>query len=143
MTDPTSYSTALWLFTILLLARVVGQLVVAAWAPRWLPPMAQWQSGLVPYPALVATQVLVLALMVSIAADFSRGAGFWVEPRPLLGRAALGWSYLYFAAMVIRYGVRMVRRPDQRWLGGTIPIIFHSIVAAFQWTFGTFQRSIW
>jgi hypothetical protein len=33
----------------------------------------------------------------------------------------------------------MARRPDQRWLGGTIPIIFHAVVAAFQWTFGTYH----
>ena len=33
----------------------------------------------------------------------------------------------------------MTRRPDQRWLGGTIPIIFHSVVAAFLWTFATYH----
>jgi hypothetical protein len=49
------------------------------------------------------------------------------------------WSYLYFGAMVVRYVVRMTRRPDQRWLGGTIPIIFHSLVAIFQWTFGNYH----
>jgi hypothetical protein len=142
MPDHSTYGTFLWAFTILLLGRVIGQLVVAASAPRWLPPMEQWQSGLVPYPVLVAVQIVVLALMVSIAADVSRGAGFWVEPRPRLGAAALWWSYLYFGAMVARYAIRMMRRPDQRWLGGTIPIIFHSVVAAFQWTFGTFQRAL-
>jgi uncharacterized protein len=140
MTDPTSYAPFLWIFTILLLGRVVGQLIVAIWSPRWLPPMAQWQSGLVSYPVLVASQILVLTLMVSISVDFSHGNGFWVRPQPVLGRAALWWSYLYFGAMVVRYVVRMVRRPDQRWTGGTIPIIFHSVVAAFQWTFGTFHQ---
>jgi hypothetical protein len=43
--------------------------------------------------------------------------------------------------MIVRYGIRMARRPDQRWFGGTIPIIFHSVVAAFQWTFGTFHAT--
>ena len=141
MTDSSRLSFYLWLFTLLLLGRVLGQLVVATTAPRWLPPMEQWQSGLLPYPVLLASQAVVLTLMVWISLDFSRGAGFWVEPRPRLGLAALWWSYLYFTAMVVRYIIRMVRRPDQRWLGGTIPIIFHSIVAAFQWTFGTFHVS--
>lgn len=139
MKNPTAYSFYLWLFTVLLFARVVGQLVVVLSAPRWLPPMEQWQSGLLPYPVLLVGQALVLTLMVWISVDFARGAGFWVEPRPRLGRAALVWSYLYFAAMVARYVIRMVRRPDQRWLGGTIPIIFHSVVAAFQWTFGIYH----
>ena len=140
--DPSAYSAFLWLFTVLLAGRVVGQLIVATAAPRWLPPMEQWQSGLVPYPVLVACQALVLYLMISISLDFTRGAGFWVEPRPLLGPAALWWSYLYFGAMVFRYVRRMVRRPDERWLGGTIPIIFHSVVAAFQWTFGMYQHRL-
>ncbi len=53
----------------------------------------------------------------------------------------LGWSYLYAAAMVVRYVIRMARRPDQRWTGGTIPIIFHLVLAAFQWTFAQYHVS--
>jgi hypothetical protein len=139
MTDPAAYGVCLWLFTVLLTARVVGQLVVATSAPRWLPPMDQWQSGLLPYPVLVASQVVVLTLMVWISMDFSQRAGYWVRQHPRLGAAALWWSYLYFGAMVARYAVRMARRPGQRWLGGTIPIIFHCVVAAFQWTFAMFH----
>ena len=137
--DPAPYAFYLWLFTLLLAGRVAGQLVVVLAAPRWLPPMEQWQSGLLPYPVLLVSQAIVLTLMIWISADFSRGAGFWVEPRPRLGTAALVWSYLYFAGMIVRYVIRMARRPDQRWLGGTIPIIFHMVVAAFQWTFGTYH----
>jgi hypothetical protein len=139
---PTTYAIYLWIFTVLLAARVLGQLVVALRGPRWLPPMEQWQSGLVPYPVLVVSQAVVVTLMVWISLDFSHAAGFWVEPRARqFGFAALWWSYPYFGAMVARYAVRMARRPDQRWFGGTIPIIFHSVVAAFQWTFGMFHRS--
>jgi uncharacterized protein len=139
--DPSAYAIVLWLFTALLVGRVLGQLIVAVHAPKWLPPMQQWQSGLLPYPVLLACQAVVLALMVSISIDFSRGAGFWIEPQPRLGAAALWWSYLYLGAMLARYVIRMARRPDQRWLGGTIPIIFHSVVAVFQWTFGTYHTT--
>ena len=131
----------LWLFTILLTGRVIGQFIVRIAAPKWLPPMEQWQSGLLPYPVLVAGQLVVLTLMFWISIDFSRGDGFWVQPHPHLGLAALVWSYFYFGAMIVRYAARMTRRPDQRWLGGTIPIIFHSLVAAFQWLFGTYHAS--
>ena len=139
MTHQAIPSVCLWLFTVLVFGRVVGQVVVARFAPRWLPPFDQWQSGLLAYPALLTGQAVVLTLMVWISVDFSRGAGFWVEPRPRLGLAAIIWSYVYFAAMITRYVIRMARRPEQRWLGGTIPIIFHAIVAAFQWTFGTYH----
>ena len=139
--DATACSFYLWVFTILIFARVVGQLVVASSAPRWLPPMDQWQSGLLPYPALVAGQAVVLTLMIWISVDFSRDWGFWVDPKPRLGLAALIWSYLYFSAMIVRYIIRMARRPDQRWLSGTIPIVFHSVVAAFQWVFGMYHAA--
>jgi len=140
--DPIACSFYLWLFTLLLAGRVLGQLVVALAAPPWLPPMEQWQSGVLPYPVLLVGQLIVLTLMAWISADFSRSAGFWVEPRPRLGLAARWWSYLYFGAMMARYIIRNVRRPDQRWFGGTIPTIFHSVVAAFQWTFGTYHAPL-
>jgi hypothetical protein len=139
MHDPAAVRDALWLFTTLLAGRVLGQIVVVRRAPRWLPPMERWQSGLLPYPVLLTGQAVVLALMIWISFDFSGRAGFWVEPHPRVGLAAVWWSCLYAGAMLVRYVVRMVRRPDQRWLGGTIPIIFHTVVAAFQWTFGMYH----
>ena len=140
--DPSVYRWWLWAFTVLLVGRVAGQLVVAWRAPRWLPAMEQWQSGLLPYRVLLAGQSIVLTLMIWISLDFSSGTGLWVVPRPRLGTAALWWSAVYFGAMVARYVIWMARRPDQRWLGGTIPIVFHSIVAAFQWTFGLYHTAM-
>jgi hypothetical protein len=139
--DPGAYSFFLTLFTVLLFARVIGQLVVVLFAPRWLPPMEQWQSGLLPYPVLLASQIVVLTFMVLISADFARGAGFFVQPHPRGGTFAVWFGCAYFAGMIVRYIIRMKRHPDQRWLGGTIPIVFHSFVAAFLWTWGMYQVS--
>jgi hypothetical protein len=140
MNDPTAYSFQLWLFTVLLFLRVIGQIVVVLWGPRWLPPMAQWQSGLLPYPMLLAGQIVVLTLMVWIGIDASRGAGAFVVPRrPEMGRFVIWFSYVYFGSMIVRYIVWMTKRPDQRWFGGTIPIVFHCVVAAFLWTFGRYH----
>ena len=142
MTPPAAIVIALWVLTALLVYRVLGQLVVVLWAPRWLPAMEQWQSGLVPYWFLLLSQAVVLVLMFSISIDFTRGHGYWVEPRPWLGAAAFYWSYAYATAMVARYVHRMTRYPDQRWFGGTIPIFFHTLVAAFQWIFGVYQVNL-
>jgi hypothetical protein len=128
--DPSPYVPVLWLCTVLITARVLGQLIVYFRAPRWLPPMERWQSGLVSYPFLVFSQLLVLILMYWISADFTRGEGFWVEPHPAIGMAAFVWSCLYFVAMVVRFFVA------RRLL---IPIIFHAIVAVFQFAFGLYQ----
>lgn len=139
MTRESSF--VLWLLTFLLSVRVLGQLLVVVRQPRWLPPMNQWQSGLVPYHVLLPCQIVVLALMSWTAADFSLGAGPWVDPKWEHGWIALAVSYAYGGAMAVRYVVRMTRRPDQRWLGGTIPIVFHTLVAAFLWVFGRYHTS--
>ena len=136
----SGYSIFLTLCTLLLYLRVIGQVVVVLRAPRWLPPMEQWQSGLLPYPVLLLGQVIVLTLMTWICVDFARGAGRLVEPRwPNAGAVFLWIGRVYFAGMIVRYVIWMWRRPDQRWFGGTIPIIFHSIVAAFLFAFGLYH----
>jgi hypothetical protein len=33
----------------------------------------------------------------------------------------------------------MRRRPDQRWFGGTIPIVFHWVLAAFLLVYGVYN----
>jgi hypothetical protein len=138
--DPFLYSVFLILFTILLFGRVAGQLLVYLYAPRWLPPMDHWQSGLLPYPVLLASQFVVLTFMVLICRDFARGQGFLVAPHPRGGVFSVWFAYVYFAGMVVRYIVTMIRRPERRWFGsGTIPIVFHSIMAAFLWTWGRYQ----
>jgi hypothetical protein len=137
----TRPSYLLWLLTALLTLRVVGQFLVVLFKPTWLPPMNQWQSGLVPYRVLLPCQIVVLILMSWAAADFSRGSGPFVEPRWSEGWIAVWCGYLYASAMVVRYIVRMVHRPDQRWLGGAIPIVFHTVVAAYLWVFGCYHSS--
>jgi hypothetical protein len=131
----------LWVCTALLMLRVAGQLVVVLRAPRWLPPNEQWMSGLVPYRWLLPAQIIVLALMTWMSADVTRRAGLFGESSPAWGAFDLAAALIYFAAMVVRYVVRMVRRPDQRWFGGTIPIVFHSVVAAFLGIFALYHLS--
>ena len=138
----SDYRLILLACTVLLYFRVAGQVIVVLRAPRWLPPMNQWQSGLLPYPVLLLGQVIVLTFMTWIAVDFVRGYGRFVEPRwPNAGTIFIWIGRLYFAGMVVRYVIWMWRRPDQRWFGGTIPIIFHSVVAAFVYAFGRYHAN--
>ncbi len=129
----------LWLFLCLFFLRVVGQIVVLVRAPRWLPPMEQW--NLTPYRILLPTQIAFLVLMGWIAADLTREAGFFSRPRSGLGLPLLWFSFAYAGVMAVRYFVRMGRRPPERWSGGAIPIVFHFVLAAFVWTLGTYHAS--
>jgi hypothetical protein len=49
--------------------------------------MGEWYSGLLPYPLLLPSQVLILAGQAWIARDFARGRGVFVVRRPAAGRA--------------------------------------------------------
>lgn len=121
----------LWALLLLFVLRVTGQLLVVAGWGGPLPPFEQWSSGILPYPVLVVAQVLIVAAYGKVCLDFTRGQGFFVRRRRGLGRGLLVFAALYWAAMIARYVVRMTRMPDQRWLGGTIPIFFHFVLATF------------
>ena len=131
---PRTAVTYLLLFTFLFVIRVAGQLLVWRRSPSWLPPMQEW--NLVPYPVLLPIQLAFLAAMAAIAATLER-----VEPRPTLGRFLIALSVIYAAAMAVRYAVGLWRRPDARWFGGAIPIVFHLVLAAFVLTWGSYHVS--
>ena len=136
---------AVWVLsccTLLFALRVAGQVVVVLRAPRWLPAMEHWYSGLMPYRYLLPAQVVLLTLMVLIIFDLYRmdgvfAAGGWAAAATPLRLAAA----LYFAAMVVRYVLTMAFKPERRWFRRTIPIWFHMVLAVALWTFATYHSS--
>lgn len=64
------------LLLVLFALGVLGQMLVAFFGVGWLPPMERWYSGLTPYRYLLPSQIALLALMIKICADFSRGRGY-------------------------------------------------------------------
>jgi hypothetical protein len=124
-------------FTALFAARVVGQLGVLVRQPRWLPPLEQW--NLLPYPILLPIQLVLLGVMAAVTTDLGRGAETLPAAGPAVGYALAGGACLYWAAMAVRYAVRMRRRRDQRWFGGAIPIVFHCVLAAWLFVLGLFH----
>lgn len=137
--DPRSAGLVLLLLTVLFLARVSGQLAVALSEPAWLPPMSQWH--LLPYRYLLPIQLVFLGVMGTVCTAFLRGTedGVLTTPRLAVGAAVVTLSGVYAGAMAVRYVVRMRRRTDQRWFGGTIPIVFHWVLAAFLLVYGTYN----
>jgi hypothetical protein len=135
--DPGELAPILWLLTALFGLRVAGQVLVVLRAPRWLPPMEDW--NLVPYRLLLPVQLLMLPVMGWIDLSFSRAAGLPVQPAPTLGWSLIAFSLLYAGSMAVRYVVRMRRRPEARWFGGTIPIVFHFVLATYLYGLGGFH----
>ena len=133
----------LWLLPALFLCRVVGQICVGIYTPDFLPEWKEWYSGLLPYPLLLPTQLIILMVMAVASTDASRCSGvlFVESPRK---RSIIRWLALVYAlVMVVRYIVRMVMVPEARWFGGTIPIWFHFVLAGYLvvLTLGTSGRS--
>ena len=78
----------------------LGQLAVALDVAPFLPPMDEWQSGLLPYPVLLAAQVVLLAGLGTICWQFSRGRGWFVRAPSRLGTPLWIAGWIYAASMV-------------------------------------------
>jgi len=107
---------------------------------RFLPSMREWYSGLLPYGYLLPAQIIIIALMVRICLDFTRGRGFFIEPRRFFAVYWLYFGYFYLVVMIARYPIQMVLYPETRWFGGTIPIFFHWVLATFVIAIGLYHR---
>ena len=133
------YLPLMWACVVLFLFRVLGQVYVAVYAPRWLPPMREWYSGLLPYYLLLPAQLVILALMIIVAYYYTREDGYLLVTSTLKGTVLIGLAMAYLSAMVSRYVITMARHPEQRWLGGTIPIALHCVLAAFLFMVGSYR----
>jgi hypothetical protein len=126
------------LLTALFFLRVLGQALSVFLQVDWLPATEHWASGLIPYPILLTIQIVMLIVMVKISTDVWRAVGFFSQPRPSYARFLIAFSVIYAGAMTLRYVLTMIYRPEMRWLGGTIPIFFHFVLAAFLFTWGRY-----
>ena len=121
----------MWILFALFVLRVLGQALVVFLDVQFLPPMQAWYSGLMPYKYLLPSQIVIIAVMAKICADFSREHGFFFKPKKFFSTAWLWFGYLYLAAMIAR-AVLLWDRP--------IPIVFHWVLAAFVITVGLSHR---
>jgi hypothetical protein len=137
---PKRYAPWLWLLLLFFCGRVIGQALVVFFHVSFLPPMNQWQSGLLPYPILLASQFLIILLLGKVAFDFTRGKGFFTVPSARFRRSLIIFGTIYFAGMILRYVISMSLHPDRRWIGGTIPIVFHCVLATFVLIVAEFHR---
>lgn len=129
-------SALLWTLLALFVARVVGQMLVAFYSVDWLPPMERWYSGLMPYEYLLPSQLVLIALMAKVCADFTRRLGFFYAPRPFFATWWLWLGFVYLMAMLLRWPLQAYYQPDAPW----IPIPFHWVLAAFVIAVGLSHR---
>jgi hypothetical protein len=135
--EPAAYLLLLGLLLLLFLARVAGQVVAAVAAPLWLPPHRAWYSGVMPYRYLLPAQLAILVIMFVAMTTVGGENGSSAVRRPGVGEAALWFSYAYAVAMAVRLTRWLASPPERR--GVLIPIIFHFVLAAFLFVFGSWH----
>jgi hypothetical protein len=127
-----SCAWALWLLTGLFAFRVVAQPAALAF-DRLLPSFNSWDGGVVPYPVLLVTQLMILGWLARTAWRFGTGR---VTPRPSIGRAALAFGGVYFAVMFLRLLLGATVLSDVRWFASPLPAFFHSVLATYLLVYG-------
>ena len=119
---PVTRATLLWILLSLFTLRVLGQLLVVAGIAPFLPPLDDWQSGLLPYPVLLSSQILILGILATVCVQFSRGQGYFVRRQGLFATPLWLVGWIYAIGMVVRYA--LLRRD-------VIPVVFHIVLASF------------
>lgn len=137
-----AYACLLGVLSAVFAARVLGQLLVALFAVEFLPPMEAWYSGLIPYPILLALQLVIIGVQLEISRELWVGHGAGSVPRPVLGHALAWGSLVYFLTMAARYLATHVVLPEAGRFGDTIPIVFHWVLAAYLWILSRHLRGL-
>ncbi|MEO6525749.1 MAG: hypothetical protein ABIP93_03925 [Gemmatimonadaceae bacterium] len=130
-----AYAIVMAMLLVLFLGRVIGQVLAATTAPSWLPPMARWYSGLMPYRYLLPAQIVILAVMTAMTIGVDRQSPPFGALSANAGALTVWTSYVYALGMVARSIRYALARPERR--GVLIPIVFHFVLAGFLFAYGS------
>jgi len=120
------YASALWGLTLLFCLRILAQ-PLSRLVPA-LPAFDAWHSGLLPYPALLLSQLGIAATMVVVNLRLVRGAP---ASRPRLGYWLALLGTLYFTAMLLRLALGYTVYAGSAWLDRPLPTLFHLVLATW------------
>jgi hypothetical protein len=130
------YAPWLWLLLGLFTIRVLAQPIALRVDSPLLPRFESWHSGLLPYPMLVFTQVIILLWLSRTAWVFTTGT---IAPRFRVGIVTMGLGGVYFAAMVLRLLLGATLLSQQRWFASPLPTVFHLVLATYLILYGHFH----
>lgn len=129
-----------WMLALaaLFVLRVLVQAVQWAGPVPFLPSFDTWQGSGLPYPALLASQVLIVALLArALVVVRSRS----ITPATWKHRACFVLGGAYFAAMAFRLAAGLTFLSDVGWFAESLPALFHLVLATFVLLFGHYVYS--
>lgn len=116
--------------------RVTAQFIQKFYNLSFMPPFEAWYSGALSYPWLLASQILIIAIMGWIITGFAKGR---IVARRKLGAWLLAFGSIYFLVMLFRLIAGFTFATDHPWLGAHIPALFHIVLASFVLLVGHFH----
>lgn len=114
--------------TALFVLRVCAQLLQALFPVGWVPEFEAWQSGVLPYPVLLAVQLGIVGFMSLVLQRVRNGT---IRARPWKYRVCLVFGSSYFAVMAFRWVAGLTFLADQAWFAESLPAFFHMVLASF------------
>lgn len=136
MSSSRDYARWLWLLLALFIVRVIAQPIALLTSAPFLPPFESWHSGVLPYPALVAAQLLIIAWLARTAWRFTKGI---VTPNHRLGVWMLAFGGIYFTTMLVRLVLGLTILSTNRWFSSILPTMFHLVLASYLLLYGHFH----
>lgn len=116
--------------------RVLAQLVQAYVDLPFLPPFDTWQSGAVPYKALLVSQILIIVFYGWILGRILTNR---IRPSRRLGWVFLTIGLLYFSAMALRLFIGLTGLSEHHWFQRYLPTFFHFVLSAYLIVVGYFH----
>lgn len=131
-----TYVIVLTALAILFAVRVIAQPLSLVVSSSLIPPFASWYSGAVPYPLLLATQVVILVALAAGIRAISRGVILWSRRSARI----LGvFGAIYFGSMALRLVLGATILQAHPWFGRTIPAFFHLVLASYVLVYADFH----
>jgi len=130
------YGLALWILAGLFALRVAAQPLALFVDSPVLPRFESWHGGVLPYPLLLATQLLILAWLLLTARRVSRAA---LKPSRKSGRLLLAIASVYGVTMLTRLLLGATLLSDERWFASPVPTTFHLVLASYLFVCGHYH----
>lgn len=126
---------------LVLLAAFVVRVGIQLWQlispTSALPPFEAWQSGTIPYWALLVSQVVIIVVSLWLIAGLLRGT---MKPNVTVGRVITWIGIAYFIFAVGRFVAGFTVARDVPFLDDHLPGFFHIVLASMVLIAGDFYR---
>ena len=129
-----------WMLALaaLFVLRVLAQAVQWAGPVPFLPPFDAWQGSGLSYPALLASQLFIVALLARALLVVRSQS---ISPASWKHRACFILGGAYFAAMALRLFTGLTFLSHVEWFSQSLPALFHLVLAVFVLLFGHYIYS--